>query len=678
MAGPAAEPIRQLLMPTVAYDVMYGLFVVSAVIMFYGLYSHFKRYGIGMGDFRRLILERFGTKLKRFLKFGLAQRKVLSQESGGVMHGALYFGIFMLTIYTTIVFLQDDILPHITATVFVEGSFYLTLEFLGDVFGIAFVIGLSIALYRRYVMRLDRLETRWDDNFVVGMLLWIGVTGFIVEALRFQYYPTVWAYFSPVGDALAGILGRAGVQFQSAAQVGDPPLLYQGFWWVHMVSVMVLIAALPYTKLVHVFTSAANISVAPIKPLGKLSTPFNLQKMIETGQVETPPNLRKATDFAPLQMLALDACTNCGRCQAVCPAYASGRDLSPRLVVQDLSREMRMKGGDVFSKGVIREAELWSCTMCNACVAECPVFIDQVGYITEFRRTLVSDSRLDQKKKSFLDNISRNGNPFGLPASDRMSWLTELGVPTIGQNPKAEYLYWVGCQSSYDPRGRSVARAMVKILKAAKVDFAVLGSEEPCTGEPVRRLGEEGRFQELVMRNLETLNRYGVKKVLVHCAHCFNTFRNEYPEFGAKFEVVHHSELIARLIADGRLSPGSTPGVVTFHDPCNLGRINGIYDAPRQALDSIKGVELAEMKRSKVNGFCCGGGGANVWYEVPEKKKVGVIRAEEAVATGANTLAVACPFCITMFDDALKAMGNERMAIKDIAEMVADSLGEQK
>jgi len=223
-----------------------------------------------------------------------------------------------------------------------------------------------------------------------------------------------------------------------------------------------------------------------------------------------------------------------------------------------------------------------------------------------------------------------------------------------------------------------VAKAMVKVLKAAKVDFAVLGSEEACTGEPVRRLGEEGRFQELAMRNVETFNRYGVKKVVVHCAHCYNTFRNEYPEFGAKFEVVHHSQLIAELIADGRLSPGGSEGSVTFHDPCNLGRINGVYDDPREVLGSMKGLELTEMKRSKVNGFCCGGGGANVWYEVPEKRKVGVIRAEEAMGTGAGTIAVACPFCITMFDDALKALGNDKMGIKDIAEMVADSLGEQK
>ena len=681
----AVVPTRELLMPGYAYDVMYVLFFISFVVMFYGLYRHLRRYRIGLRQFLRLIFTDFRTKLKRFLKFGIGQRKVINEESGGIMHGALFFGFLMLLAYTTLIFIQDDFLLRLFGITYLQGSLYLTLEFLGDVLGIAFVVGLLIAVYRRYVMRLDRLETRWDDGFVLGMLIWIGVSGFLVEALRFvcsgqvgacgpkdlqPFWP--WASFSPVGGALGRLLGMTGLQAVGAWQ------LYQGFWWLHMVSVMLLIAAVPYTKLVHVFTSGANVAMAPVKPMGRLSTPFNLQKMLETGQVETPPNFRKTSDFTPLQLLALDACTNCGRCQAACPAYASGRDLSPRLVVQDLSREMRLGDGeDVLSKGVIRETELWACTMCNACVAECPVFIDQVGYITEFRRTLVSDGKLDPKKRAFLENVGRNGNPFGLSASERQTWLADLGVPTLAQKPGAEYLYWVGCQSSYDPRGRGVTKAMVKIMKAANVDFAVLGSEEACTGEPVRRMGEEGRFQELVMRNLETLKKYSVKKVIVHCAHCFNTFKNEYPEFGANFEVVHHSQLIAQLIGEGRLRLGRFDGEVTYHDPCNLGRMNGVFDAPREVLESLKGLELAEMKMSKTAGFCCGGGGANMWYEVPEKKKVGLIRLEEARGTGAKTLAVACPFCITMFEDAANAIGTDGFRVRDIAEMVADSLEAQ-
>ena len=251
-----------------------------------------------------------------------------------------------------------------------------------------------------------------------------------------------------------------------------------------------------------------------------------------------------------------------------------------------------------------------------------------------------------------------------------------MGVPTVKQNPGAEYLYWVGCQSSYDPRGRNVARAMVKILKAARVNFAILGNDELCTGEPVRRMGEEGRFQELALKNIESIRRAGVKKVIVHCAHCFNTFLNEYPEFGAEFQVIHHTQLISELIRSGRLRVGGLDQRVTYHDPCNLGRMNGVLDAPREVLKSAAGLELLEMRRTGLNSFCCGGGGANVWYQVPERKKIGVIRMEEAKETGANILSVACPFCITMFEDAMKTTGDTQLLVKDIAEVVSETLTE--
>jgi Fe-S oxidoreductase/nitrate reductase gamma subunit len=637
--------------------------------MLFGLYRHLKRYGIGIAQFIRLVVKDLRTKLGRFVKFGLGQRKVLQDKEGGLMHGTLFYGFLFLLAYTTIIFIQDDILPLFTGYTFLQGNTYLALEFLGDSFGIAYVFGLALAVYRRFVQRPEKLETVYDDYLVVGMLVWIGISGFFIEALRLIIRPVSWAAYSPVGNALSGALASV------PALVSNAPALYQVFWWTHMFSVMFLIAATPYTKLIHVFTAGFNIALAPVKPIGRLNTPFNLQEMMESGSVEVPPNIKGAQDFAPLQKLALDACTNCGRCQEMCPAYASGRDLSPRLVVRDLSKQNTTSpGGDAFALGTIRESELWACTMCNACVYICPVSIDQVDYITEFRRSLVAESKLDSKKRIFLENVGRSGNPFGLSQHERMDWLLELGVPTLETNPGAEYLYWVGCQSSYDPRSREVTKAVVKLLKAANVSYAVLGNEEVCTGEPVRRMGEEGRFQELVMKNVQTLKGHGVKKIIVHCAHCFNTFKNEYPEFGGDFEVVHHSQLLSRLALEGKLPGNAMAGAVTFHDPCNLGRINGIIDEPRQALMSLKGLDLREMGRTKMASFCCGGGGANVWYEVQEKKKIGVIRVEEAQATGAQTLAVACPFCITMFEDAIKALGDERMKVMDIAEIMAKSL----
>jgi Fe-S oxidoreductase/nitrate reductase gamma subunit len=667
-----AVPVREVLILAYfpyAYDVLYASFLVSGCVLLYGVYGHLRRYGIGVFDVVRLVLKDLRAKVSRFVRFGLGQGRVVQDTGGGLMHGPLFYGFLVLAIYTTIIFIQDDVFPLFTSYTFLQGNAYLTFELLGDTFGIAYVFGLAVAVYRRFVKKLDKLETVLDDYFVVGMLIWIGISGFFIEALRLIIQPVAWAYFSPVGDALAGAIGAI------PGLVSNAPTLYQGFWWAHMLSVMLLIAAVPYTKLIHVFTSGANVALAPVKPMGQLSTPFNLQKLLESGSTDFPPNVKGAQDFSPLQKLALDACTNCGRCQEVCPAHASGRDLSPRLVVRDLSKQNAFHPSeDAFALGTIRESEMWACTMCNACVSVCPVFIDQVDYIAEFRRSLVAESKLDGKKKIFLENVGRSGNPFGLPQHERMDWLLKLGVPTIAENPGAEYLYWVGCQSSYDPRSREVAKAMVKLLKAANVSFAVLGDEEVCTGEPVRRMGEEGRFQELVMKNVETLKGHNVKKILVHCAHCFNTFKNEYPEFGGDFEVVHHTQLLSKLAAEGKLPKAAMAGSVTFHDPCNLGRINGVIEEPRQALRSLQGLDLREMRRTREASFCCGGGGANVWYEVQEKKKVGVIRVEEAQATGAETLAVACPFCITMFEDAAHALGDERLKVLDLAEIMARSL----
>jgi Fe-S oxidoreductase/nitrate reductase gamma subunit len=667
-----AVPVREVLILgyySYAYTVLYATFLVSGCVMLYGLYRRLRRYGLSLGEFLGLVMKDVKAKIGRFVEFGIGQRRVLRDSEGGVMHGSLFYGFLVLLAYTTIIFIQDDILPLFTSYTFLEGNAYLTLELLGDTFGVVYVFGLAIAVYRRFVQKPDKLETIYDDYLVVGMLIWIGISGFFIEALRLVIQPVSWAAFSPVGDALSGVLSSI------PSLVSNAPTLYQGFWWAHMFSVMFLIAVVPYTKLIHVFTSGFNIALTPVRPIGKLNTPFNLQKMMESGSVEVPPNVMGAQDFAPLQKLALDACTNCGRCQEVCPAYASGRDLSPRLVVRDLSKQNALSPrGDAFALGTVRESELWACTMCNACVSACPVFIDQVDYITEFRRSLVAESRLDSKKKLFLENVGRSGNPFGLPQHDRMNWLLELGVPTVNENPGVEYLYWVGCQSSYDPRSRDVAKAVVKLLKAANVSYAVLGNDEVCTGEPIRRMGEEGRFQELVMKNVETLKGHNVKKIIVHCAHCFNTFKNEYPEFGGEFEVIHHSQLLSRLALEGKLPRSAMAGPVTFHDPCNLGRINGIVDEPRQALTSLEGLDLREMGRTKMASFCCGGGGANVWYEVQEKKKIGVIRVEEAQKTGAKTIAVACPFCITMFEDAIKALGDERMKVMDIAEIMANSL----
>lgn len=660
------EVIRQTIIQDFypySLQVMYVAFFISGFIMLFGFYRRLKAYNMGPLEFLKLITSDLLNKVRRFVVYALGQKKVLEERGGGTMHGMLFFGFLMLFIYTSLIFIQTDILPLFTSFTFIQGNFYLALEFLGDTFGIAYLVGLIIAVYRRYVKKLEKLESILEDKFVLGMLIWIGASGFFLEALRVSILQQNYNEISYVGYALSFLLG------------GIPLLQTYGYlWFAHMLSVMALIAATPYTKLSHVVLSSLNIALAPVKPMGKLNTPFNLKQVIESSEPFFPEPPRRALDLKPFQIFMADACTNCGRCQEVCPAYASGRELTPRLLVRDIAKDaIQQQEKDVFESGALTEDELWSCTMCNACVSVCPVMIDQVQYVVEFRRTLVSSNRLDQKKLSFLENIARTNNPYGLPQSERMGWIREMDVKTFSERPDAEYLYWIGCQSSYDSRGSKIARAMIKIMKEAGLNFAVLGTEEICTGEPVRRMGEEGRFQEIALKNIDTINRYGIKKIVVHCPHCFNTLKNEYPEFGLNAEVIHHTQLIFRLIKEERIKVRNSNEILTYHDPCNLGRINGIFEEPREALKKL-GVELREMRRNRMSSFCCGGGGANVWYSVPEKKKISLIRSEEASETGARKLAVACPFCIVMFEDAMNSLGEKGMKTQDIAEIVAENM----
>jgi Fe-S oxidoreductase len=333
-------------------------------------------------------------------------------------------------------------------------------------------------------------------------------------------------------------------------------------------------------------------------------------------------------------------------------------------------------GGRIVVPDVVNPEELWACTTCRACVSECPVLIDHVDAIVDMRRHLVGEGKLDRGKRDLLTNLNNVSNPYGLSQGDRMKWADGLDVKTVKEQPEFDVLYWVGCSGSYDPRNQNVSRAMVKILRAAGVRFAVLGNEEKCNCEVARRLGEEGRFQQAAIELVDIFKKYNVKLVLTQCPHCFNTFKNEYPEFGADFQVVHHSQFIIQLIATGKLKlRQGSERTITFHDPCYLGRYNGVYDSPREILSSLGRIELKEMARSHENSFCCGAGGANVWYKVEQKKKVGVIRFEEAQEANAKVLATACPFCTSMLEDASVTLGAKgAIAVNDIAELVAEQI----
>jgi Fe-S oxidoreductase len=440
-------------------------------------------------------------------------------------------------------------------------------------------------------------------------------------------------------------------------------------WWLHAILVAAFFVLIPVTRFMHVLTGPMNIATHPTRPAGALR-PLKIEEVEKGGHV----GVSVINDFTQQQLLSLDACMECGRCEEACPAWASGKPLSPKAVVVDLRKAMsaRVKQGPLHG-GVIQPETLWACTMCQACVFECPVLIGHVDLIGDMRRYLIGEGQIAGSPAKTLASVGRHFNPYGRPAGERLAWAAGLNVPTVEMNPDYDYLLWVGCAAAFDPRAQKVARSLAQLLQEAQISFAVLGREECCTGDPARRIGDEFLFQELARTNIETLDARKARKIVTACPHCLNTLQNEYPQFGGHYQVQHHSQLLAELIRDGRLArPGRSGEAVTLHDPCYLARVNEESAAPRIVLQAATGAAVREMPRRGAKTFCCGAGGGRMWFEETVETRVSKIRAAEAVKTGAKTLTTACPFCLSMMSDAIaNNPGVQEMRVLDVAEVLA-------
>ncbi len=689
----ATEPCRETLglMPPGTEVIMYALFGVSLVFFLYGFWRKWASYRRGLEEAPKL--DNFGARFKRLFRHAGLQAKTIRKKFAGPMHAMIFYGFIILLIGTTLVAIDFDITQPLLSYQFLKGGFYLFFEVALDFGGILFIVGLLMAIKRRVVDRPEALKSTWQDAAILSTLLVIAVTGYVMEALRLEIRDPAWAEFSFVGAMIRPLIPN--YPFETLGSV------YVGLWWFHAALVFAFIAAIPYTKLHHMITSPANIFFAPLyeeeQPhKGKLPTPFNLQQMMESGDFEDIKlGAKRLEDFTWQDLLAVDACTECGRCQDQCPAYAAGRPLSPMKLVLDLRNEMRAKGPrkekeppEPLAQGknelvddVIQSSTLWSCVTCRACMEACPVDIFHVPLIVEMRRGLVGDSKIDKNQSDLLTNLTNTGNAYGLPTADRAKWAkdVDVNVPVVGEDEVGELdvLYWVGCSGSYDPRNQNVSRSLVKLLDAADVKFAILGKNEKCTGDPARRLGEEGRFQELVMHNVEAIKASGARKVIAQCPHCFNSLKNEYKEFGLDLDVVHHSQFLEELVRTGRLDPAEPlDEPITYHEPCYLSRYNDETESARTTLNVIPNCQLREMDRIREHSFCCGAGGANMWFEVKEEKtRISNLRMREAMSTGAKRVATSCPFCLTMLDDASRVMGgDEPPVVEDIAELLAASM----
>ncbi len=667
----------------VFYTVLPAMFVVLGWLVA----QRVRNYERGRPDDRRTNRKNVERRLRDFRR-GVWMQTLMRDPAAGLMHSMIYFGFIVLFI-VTVVLEVDHQMPEDLK--FLHGDTYRAYSFVGDLFGVVFVIGILWAIVRRYVQRpyRIRIKTKPEDAVILGTFLFIGVTGFLVEGLRIAHQGTPdFEQWSFVGWPLAQL-----VEGWSEGTLRDT---HRWLWGAHFVGFLAFLVILPTTKLRHMITSPMNMYLHDReRPKGAMKPlPDLMETEIESFGAAT------VEDFSWKQLFDLDACTICGRCTSVCPAHNTGKPLDPREIVLKSGEVMAATGDTPVSPAVgtdsevtvsanslferITPEEIWACTSCKACDEICPVDIEILDKILDMRRYLsLMESNFPTELGGAYRGMENQQNPWAMNQGERADWASGLPDevpivdPTSADGFDHDYLYWVGCAGSFDDRAKKISQSVAKLLQRAEIDFAILGPSEMCTGDPARRSGNEYIFQMLAQQNVEMLNGMGVQKVIAHCPHCFNTLKNEYPQLGGEYEVVHHSQFLTELVEDGvlNLDGASLPERITYHDSCYLGRHNDVYLAPRKIVGAIGGVDVVEMPRNGTRGMCCGAGGARMWMEEHVGKKVNVDRTEEALDTGADRVAVACPFCYIMIDDGVKdKQKDEEVLVSDVSEILVEAL----
>ncbi|HUB33885.1 MAG TPA: heterodisulfide reductase-related iron-sulfur binding cluster [Bryobacteraceae bacterium] len=649
--------------PPAEQHIFYALAFLSLAVFTAGLLRHVVRWMHGTVDWN-VPAEELPKRIRHAFDQVFTQPRLRRASSSGMTHLLIFWGFFILFVGTEFVAVEHD-----TPLSFFHGLFYLVFSLAMDIAGVVMLAGLCLAIFRRYFLRPAR--TAGSYGSLICLLMILGATGFLLEGFRMALLGSYWFDWSPVGALVAAILKSFVPNRETLAA------WHRGVWFFHGVVTFGFIGSMPFTRAFHAIAAPLNILLTPMRPKGSLTTPFRLEQL-EAGESVQPAPLTLA-DLNWKQLLDSDACTECGLCQEACPAWAAKRPLSPRNIVLAVRAAAERQAWQAPVEKVISPGEAWSCTTCRACMDACPVSIMHIDLLVDVRRALVMKNQVEPNMSVTLTNLAKTGNAYGMPEEQRMVWAAGLPVSVkvdrMAPGADVEVLYWVGCAGAFEERGQRVARAVATILKRAGVRFAVLGPEERCTGDPARRLGEEGLFQRLARENIATLGKHGVRKIITQCPHCLNTLKNEYPVFGGNYEVMHHSEFISQLISEERLKlmDPAMAQTATYHDSCYLGRHNDVYDQPRQALAAVPGMELREMPRSREKGFCCGAGGSNIWFDLDVGTRINGIRYDEAVATGVQTIVTACPFCRTMFDDAASNRGGtNRPQIRDLAEVISE------
>jgi len=647
----------------VGHGVVWPMYVLAFLAMGLCLWGFWRRipiYRIGRP------LDRFNLKslrLRRMVAGVLSQAKVLRGSLAGGFHALFFWGFLLLFIGTLLVMAQADFTQPVLGIVFLKGTFYKFFSLVLDLAGLAALLMLGGLAVRRYIQKPKGLPTGREDALVLGLLCAILVTGFLVEGLRMA--ATEWhqqpalALWSPVGWLVAKFLRDLSPEHLIS--------VHRAIWWVHFLASIAFIAAIPFTKLRHLFTTSANRFFADLRPRGSLVT-LNLE---EEGAEQFG-----ASHVAHLtwkDIFDSDACTSCARCQDRCPAFATEKPLSPMKVIHQVGEVAFNRPNDSLVE-TVGEDVLWSCTTCYACQEACPADIEHVSKIVDMRRhlSLMEGAFPGEEVRTAFTNTEVNGNPFGLAYASRADWAMDLNL--AGPGDDFEVLYFVGCYGSFDKRNRKVARDFIKICQAAGVRVGILGKDEKCCGEPMRKLGNEYLYQGLAQENIANIQASGAKRVVTTCPHCLGTLGRDYRDLGLELPVEHHSTFLQRLLNEGRLRLDPQAFQLTYHDSCTLARTLDIVEAPRRVLAAAGG-DIQEMNRHGRDTFCCGAGGGRILAEEKLGRHINEERLTMAAQTGAPELVSNCPFCLTMFEDGIKTGGLEgRLAVRDLAEVIAERL----
>ena len=621
------------------------------------------------------------TRLSRVWNIAFAQTKLLRDPVAGLLHLLIFWGfvLFLFAVIETV--FQGFYSPFSLSFL---GPVYSLITLVQDLFGLLVILSIIFSLYRRFVQKVPRLVVdphgMKDAAFILTLIMFIVISMYGQNAAGFanngmQYHESE---LRPVSSFISGLL------FNGATSTTT--FLYEFFWWMHILLIFGFLNYLPYSKHLHILSSIPNVFLANLDPERNTIKKLNLddENAESFGAVDID-------QFSWKQILDGYSCTECGRCTSVCPANTVGKSLSPRDIFVNIRKRTLEKAPlilagkeqePVFENTLVHnyvtDIQLWECTTCMACVQECPVMIEHVDSIVDMRRHLVlTESEFPAGLNPVFKSLETNFTPWAFNSADRAAWTDGMNIKTMAEDKEGEVLFWVGCAGSFDDRYKKVSKAFATIMQKAGVDFRILGTEEKCNGDTARRLGNEYLAQMMMQENVETLNNYGVKKIVTACPHCFHSLKNEYPQFGGNFEVKHHTQFIEELIADKKitLKNGTDNHRVTYHDSCYLGRYNDVYEAPRESLSKVAGLDLVEMNRNKSKGFCCGAGGGRMFLEDEEGGRINEERAKEAIETKADTIASACPFCMTMMTDGVKHFNKtEEVAVKDIAEIILENI----